>query len=91
MPNIKSAKKELRKSIKRAIKNAEVKDKINLLTKKTKKAITAGESAAADLLRDTAKALDKAAKTGLLKKNTVNRKKSRLAKKLNASKKTAKK
>jgi len=90
MPNIKSAKKELRKSIKRALKNAEVKDKINLLTKKTKKAISAGESTAASLLRDTAKALDKAAKKGLLKKNTVNRKKSRLHKKLNAAAKAKK-
>ncbi len=91
MPNKKSAKKELRKSIKRAAANAEVKDKINLLTKKTKKAIAAGEDAAKELLKNTSKALDKAAKKGLLKKNTVNRKKSRLAKKLNAVVKAIKK
>lgn len=84
MPNKKSAAKELRKSIKRAAKNAEVKEKINFLTKKTKKAISAGEDSAKDLLKETMTALDKAAKTGLIKKNTRDRKKSRLHKKLNA-------
>ncbi len=87
MPNKKSAEKELRKSIKRAVKNAAVKDKIHSLTKKTKKAITAGESNAKDLLRETMIALDKAAKTGLIKKNTRDRKKSRLHKKFNTSNK----
>lgn len=91
MPNKKSAAKELRKSIKRAAQNAKVKDKINLLTKKTKKAIAAGESEAKELLKETMIALDKAAKTGLIKKNTRDRKKSRLHKKLNAATKTSKK
>ncbi|WKZ24902.1 MAG: 30S ribosomal protein S20 [Patescibacteria group bacterium] len=85
MPNKPSAKKELRKGLKRAAANLEVKDKINLLTKKTKKAIAAGEEGAKELLRQTAKTLDKAAKTGLIKKNTAGRKKSRLHKKLNAA------
>ncbi|QQS60302.1 30S ribosomal protein S20 [Candidatus Falkowbacteria bacterium] len=84
MPNKKSAEKELRKSIKRAVKNAKVKDTINLLTKKTKKAISASEDVAKDLLKETMTAIDKAAKTGLIKKNTRDRKKSRLHKKLNA-------
>lgn len=84
MPNKKSAEKELRKSIKRAVKNAKVKDTINLLTKKTKKAISTGEDVAKDLLKETMIAIDKAAKTGLIKKNTRDRKKSRLHKKLNA-------
>ena len=91
MPNKKSAAKELRKSIKRAVKNAKVKDKINLLTKKTKKAISAGEEGAKDLLKETMIAIDKAAKTGLIKKNTRDRKKSRLHKKLNAMSKAVKK
>ncbi len=91
MPNIQSAKKELRKSIKRAMRNAEVKDRINRLTKQTKKAIASSEATAADLLRQTAKALDKAAKKGLIKKNAASRKKSRLHKKLNATSKAKKK
>jgi small subunit ribosomal protein S20 len=91
MPNKKSAEKELRKSISRAIKNNEVKDKIHLLTKKTKKAIASGEETAKDFLKQTMTALDKAAKTGLIKKNTRDRKKSRLHKKLNAMSKAIKK
>ncbi len=91
MPNKKSAEKELRKSISRAIKNNEVKDKIHLLTKKTKKAIASGEETAKDFLKQTMMALDKAAKTGLIKKNTRDRKKSRLHKKLNAMSKAIKK
>lgn len=91
MPNIKSAKKELRKSIKRAAHNAKIKDNINLLTKKTKKAIAASDDTAKDLFKGTMKALDKAAKKGLIKKNAANRKKSRLHKKLNAVVKAVKK
>lgn len=90
MPNKKSAAKELRKSIKRAAKNTKVKNHISFLTKKTKKAITAGEDAAKDLLKETMTALDKAAKTGLIKKNTRDRKKSRLHKKFNSLVKTKK-
>lgn len=90
MPNKKSAAKELRKSIKRAAKNAHVKDRINSLTKKTKKAMAAGEDTAKDLLKQTMTALDKAAKTGLIKKNTRDRKKSRLHKKFNSLTKTKK-
>lgn len=90
MPNKKSAQKELRKSIKRAAANSKVKDKINLLTKRTKKAISAGEDVAKELLKETMIALDKAAKTGLIKKNTRDRKKSRLHKKLNATVKSKK-
>ncbi len=90
MPNKKSAEKELRKSIKRAVKNTKVKDTIHSLTKKTKKAITAGEDSAKDLLREAMIALDKAAKTGLIKKNTRDRKKSRLHKKFNAMSKNKK-
>lgn len=84
MPNKKSAEKELRKSVKRALKNAQVKDKISRLTKQTKKAISSGQDNAKDLLKEAMTALDKAAKTGLIKKNTRDRKKSRLHKKLNA-------
>lgn len=84
MPNKKSAEKELRKSVKRAFKNAQVKDKISRLTKQTKKAIAGSQDNAKDLLKEAMTALDKAAKTGLIKKNTRDRKKSRLHKKLNA-------
>ncbi|KKR21214.1 MAG: 30S ribosomal protein S20 [Parcubacteria group bacterium GW2011_GWE2_39_37] len=83
MPNRKSAKKELRKSVTRTAYNKKVKDNVKGLVKKSIKAITAKEEQATEMVRKTLKAIDKAAKKGILKKNTRNRKKSRLAKKLN--------
>lgn len=85
MPNLKSAKKELRKSVKRQLHNTEIKDNVKKLIKVSKKAILAKEAAAQEMVAKTLKALDKARQKGILKKNTANRKKSRLHKKLNAS------
>jgi len=85
MPNIKSAKKELRKGLRRQFRNDTVRDNLSLLIKKVKKAVIAGNvDAAKEALTHVLKALDKAAKKGLLKKNTRDRKKSRLHKAVNA-------
>ena len=83
MPNIKSAKKELRKSKKQAVYNKKIKDNIKSLSKKSQKAILSGDKKADELVKDTMKALDKAAQKGVIKKNTRDRKKSRLHHKLN--------
>ena len=83
MPNIKSAKKELRKSKKRRAYNIKVKDGLKNLIKKSRKAIEAGDAKAKELMAQTLKALDKAAQKGVIKKNTRDRKKSRLNLKLN--------
>lgn len=83
MPNKKSAKKELRKNVKRHATNKTVIKNLKDLTKKSKKAIVAKNNEAQDLTAKTIKALDKAAKKGTIKKNAANRKKSRLQKKLN--------
>ncbi len=83
MPNLKSAKKELRKSKKRAIRNKKIKNNLKSLTKKSLKAILAKEEKAKDLVAQTMKAIDKAAQKGVIKKNTRDRKKSRLHNKLN--------
>lgn len=83
MPNKKSAKKELRKSIKRKTQNNEVKIKTKSLIKKTKKEIEAKNS---DVKKDfnlVVKAIDKMAQKGIIKKNTAARKKSRLQKQIN--------
>jgi len=87
MPNIKSAKKELRKSKKIVVKNKKIKDDLKSLVKKSRKAIEAGDSKADELVTKALKAFDKAVQKGVIKKNTGNRKKSRLHKKLNTSKK----
>lgn len=87
MPNTKSAKKELRKSVKRHIRNKKVKDNLKTLIKKSYKAIKAKDSQAKDLVAQTIKVLDKAAQKGVIKKNTRDRKKSRLQLKSNKNQK----
>lgn len=79
MPITKSAKKALRRDKRRTIRNLKRKKTVKDLIKKTLKVAEAGEiDKVQDLLRQTQKAIDKAAKVGVLKKNTANRKKSRL-------------
>ena len=87
MPNKKSAEKELRKGAKLKIYNSKIKDNLKNLLKKSKKAIEAKDKQAKELVGKTLKALDKAAQKGVIKKNTRDRKKSRLHCKLNSSQK----
>jgi small subunit ribosomal protein S20 len=87
MPNIRSAKKELRKSIKRNARNKKIKDNLKEVVKKTKKSISAKDGQAKELLAQALKALDKAAQKKIIKKNTRDRKKSRLHKKFNLANK----
>lgn len=80
-PITKSAKKSLRQSERRRIKNRQEKEKLKKLLKEVKSLIIQKEvSEAKKLLPQVYRALDKAAKTGLIKKNTAARKKSRIAK-----------
>jgi small subunit ribosomal protein S20 len=83
MPNRAAAKKDLRSSAKRAVQNKKIKDNLKGLIKKSLKAIESKDEKAKELFIKTTKAIDKAAKVGVLKKNTRDRRKSRLAKKLN--------
>lgn len=83
MPNSASAKKELRKSKNRNKRNVKIENKLKDLVKKSRKAIEAKDSGAKELVSKTLKAFDKAVKSGVIKKNTRDRKKSRLHKKFN--------
>lgn len=77
----KSAKKALRKSLKRRKQNLLKKQKIKSLLKEVKGLVSQKKiEEAKKLLPQVYKALDKAAKTGVIKKNTAARKKSRIAK-----------
>ena len=87
MPNLKSAKKELRKSKARASHNNKIAEDVKTLIKKSRKAISAGDGKAVELIGKTLKALDKAAQKGIIKKNTRDRNKSRLQASLNKTKK----
>jgi len=79
--------KDIRKAKRRLERNKYVKSTVEALINKSRKAITAKAGEAEKLVKETIKKLDKAAQKGILKKNTVSRKKSRLMKKLNALKK----
>ncbi len=84
MPIIKSAKKALRQNKKRKTKNLRVKNKMKGQIKKIKSFVGNGKKKDAQENLDRGyKAIDKAAKKGIIKKNTAARKKSKLAKAIN--------
>ena len=85
MPNAASAKKELRKSMKRRERNLKINNNLKDLIKKSRKLVEGKKPEAKELVAKTLKALDKAARKGVIKKNTRDRKKSRLQRKLNQS------
>ena len=77
----KSAKKAIRQSSSRKERNIVYKNKIKTLVKEARSLVLAKKSAEAKkLLPALYKALDKAAKVGVIKKNNASRRKSRLAK-----------
>jgi small subunit ribosomal protein S20 len=81
MPIIKSAKKALRQNTKRRAKNKAGKQKLKSLLKGTRSLVAAKKVTDAQKnLPAIYKALDKAAKTGIIKPNTAARNKSRIAK-----------
>lgn len=74
-----SAKKAHRASLKKHVFNLRRKRALSSATKTTKKLIATDVAAATTSLSEAYKAIDKAAKRGVIKKNTASRKKSRLA------------
>jgi small subunit ribosomal protein S20 len=79
MPITKSAKKALRQNVRRKARNIQKKKKIKDLIKEVRSLVSQNKiEEAKKLLPKIYKALDKAAKTGLIKKNTASRKKSRI-------------
>jgi small subunit ribosomal protein S20 len=80
MPITSSAKKALRSSKRKRIFNLRRKNKVDSVTKEIKKLVGAKNVAEAKKALSSAyKAIDKAAKRGIIKKNTAARKKSRLS------------
>ena len=89
MANIRSAKKDIRKTTVRTAHNQTVKSRIRTLRKKVIAAVEKKDAAAAASLSEFAAAADKAAKTHVIKNNTSARFKSRLALKVGALTKPA--
>ncbi|KAF6659251.1 MULTISPECIES: 30S ribosomal protein S20 [Paenibacillus] len=87
MPNIKSAIKRVKTSDKRRALNASQKSALRTAVKAADTALVGNEAeaeAAAAAFKVASQKLDKAVTKGLIHKNAAARKKSRLAKKLNA-------
>lgn len=84
MPTTSSAKKRLKQNIQHNMRNKIHKSVLKTQVKKFLNSLKEGntETATAEL-RLTVKKLDKSVAKGILRKNTANRKKSRLTKKLN--------
>ena len=85
-----SAKKAHRASLKKRVFNVRRARKMSDATKAVRKEITAGKAKEAEkLLAEAYSAIDKAAKRGIIKKNTAARKKSRLVKAMRRAEKKA--
>ena len=82
MPNIKSAIKRVEVTKKKNLRNRMVKSAMKTTVKKYEAAVAAG-TADAKALAVVSSAIDKAATKGVMHKNAANRKKARLAKRLN--------
>ena len=84
MPLTQSAKKALRQSEKRRVKNLRQKRQVNRLAKEITKAVQKNKlGEAKKLLPSFYKTVDKTAKTGYFKKGKASRKKSRLTRLVN--------
>lgn len=87
MPNIKSAIKRTRVIEKKTMQNNMIKSAYKTAIKKFEQAIEAGKvDEATTLFSEATKKIDQACTKGVIVKNTAARKKSNLAKKLNAVK-----
>lgn len=87
MPNIKSAKKRVKVIEKKTLRNNMIKSGYKSAVRKFEEAIEAGNiEEAKTLFSQATKKIDQACTKGVIVKNTAARKKSNLAKKLNAAK-----
>ena len=89
MANIKSQNKRNRQNEARRVRNKDVRTALKTDAKKVRTAAAEGDSSAADRLREATRSLDKAVAKGALHKRSASRRKSRLARAVNASTQSA--
>ncbi|KRG15530.1 30S ribosomal protein S20 [Lederbergia galactosidilytica] len=82
MPNIKSAIKRVKINDAKSAQNAAAKSAMRTAVRKFEVAVEANQEDTQELFKSAVKQLDKAATKGLIHKNTANRQKARLSKKL---------
>ena len=86
MPNIKSSIRSVKTDEERRAKNAAEKSAVRTAAKKVEAQVAEGNKAEAEVtLKKASSLLDKAAQSGVISKNAAARKKSKLAKKVNAA------
>ena len=87
MPNLRAAKKSMRKDQKRQERNVAIKSELKTLIKKLNTLISTDKvDEATKFLAAVMSKLDKAVKKGVIKQHTSDRRKSRLARNLNKTK-----
>lgn len=80
MPNTKSAERRMRNSERKRVRNRSTKSRLHTLEKSYLSLVQAGKKEdAAKALKTVTSEFDKAAKSGVIHRNTADRKKSRLA------------
>lgn len=85
MPNIKSNERSVKTDAERRASNFAVRSTVKTVTRKTTEAVEAGKAEEATaLLTKASSVIDKAVAKGVIHKNAAARKKSRLARKINA-------
>lgn len=85
MPNIKSSERSVKTDASRRAQNFSVKSSVKTATRKVTDTVTTGKADEAKaLLTSASSVIDKAVAKGVIHKNAAARKKSRLAKKINA-------
>lgn len=88
MANLKSSKKDLKRSEKKRIANQSVRTSLKTYVKRAKQAATGGDAkVSAEAVVNAVSALDKAVQRGIIHKNQAARRKSRIAKAAAAAKK----
>lgn len=85
MPNIKSAKKRVKVIATKTLKNKSINSGLKTDIKKANLAVETGDANKAEAVKVAMKKIDQATAKGILHKNTAARKKSSLARKLNAA------
>lgn len=86
MPNIKSSERSVKTDAERRAKNFAVKSTVKSAVRKVAEAVHTGKADEAKaLLTKASSTIDKAAAKGIIHKNAAARKKSRLARKVNAA------
>lgn len=83
MPNIKSAKKRMKVTAVKTLRNKRIRSAMKTDIKKFDAAAQTNADNQTELFRKATAAVDKAASKGVIHKNKANRKKSQLAKRLN--------